>query len=132
MRIGRRLFSTKGTAVDQIPAARRVVASLPLVGRRQKTTPLARFPTIQCDIQRNRHRSHTKGRTRPQEKYYWSSFTERRWVSQNSDRCAEWFGYFRQQEDRGAMDLVLLQETHVAVGEADTMDKLYHEKWGFV
>ena len=76
------LFSTKATAVDQIPAARRAVASLPLVGRRQKTTPLARFPTIQCDIQRNRHRSHTKGRTRPQEKYYWSSLTERRWVSQ--------------------------------------------------
>ena len=35
-------------------------------------------------------------------------------------------------EDRGAIDLVLLQETHVAVGEADTMDKLYHQTCGFV
>ena len=46
--------------------------------------------------------------------------------------CAEWFGHFRQQEYRGAIDLVLLQETHVAVGEADNIDKLYHQTWGFV
>uniref|UniRef100_M4BZW0 Uncharacterized protein n=1 Tax=Hyaloperonospora arabidopsidis (strain Emoy2) TaxID=559515 RepID=M4BZW0_HYAAE len=51
MRIGRRLFSTKGTAVDQIPAAHSVAASLPLVGGRQTTTPRARFSTIRCDIQ---------------------------------------------------------------------------------
>ena len=67
MRIGRRLFSTKGTAVDQIPAARRVAASVPLVRGRQKKTPRARFPTIRYDIQRNCHRSHAKCRTRPQE-----------------------------------------------------------------
>uniref|UniRef100_A0AAV1UCX1 Uncharacterized protein n=1 Tax=Peronospora matthiolae TaxID=2874970 RepID=A0AAV1UCX1_9STRA len=45
---------------------------------------------------------------------------------------AEWFDHFRQQEGREAIDLVLLQETHVAVGEADTMNKLYHQTWGFV
>ena len=44
----------------------------------------------------------------------------------------ESFIHFRLREDRGAIDLILLQETHVAVGEADTMDKLYHRKLGFV
>ena len=47
-------------------------------------------------------------------------------------RCAEWFGHFRQRESRGAIDLVLLQETRVAVGEAARLNKLYNTTWGFV
>ena len=39
-------------------------------------------------------------------------------VPKNPERCAEWFGHFRQRESRGAIDLVLLQETRVSVGEA--------------
>ena len=49
-----------------------------------------------------------------------------------SDRCKEWFRHFRQHEDRGQIDLILLQEKRVALGEAIYLDNLYHQPWGFV
>ena len=48
------------------------------------------------------------------------------------ERCAEWFGHFRQRESRGAIDLVRLQETRVSVDEAANLNKLYNTTWGFV
>ena len=52
--------------------------------------------------------------------------------SKHPERCAEWFGHFRQRKSRGAIDLVLLQETRVSVGEAESLNKLYNSTWGFV
>ena len=45
--------------------------------------------------------------------------------------CAQWFSNFRQHEERGPLDVVLLQETHVLVGEAHGLDTLYCATWGF-
>ena len=50
----------------------------------------------------------------------------------NPEHCATWFSHFRQSEARGIIDLVLLQETRVTLGEAAPMDNLYNSSWGFV
>ncbi|CAI5717474.1 unnamed protein product [Peronospora effusa] len=48
------------------------------------------------------------------------------------ERCEEWFSHFRQRETRGVIDLVLLQETRVSIGEAARLNKFYSTTWGFV
>ena len=48
------------------------------------------------------------------------------------ERCAEWFGHFKQRESQGSIDLVRLQEARFSVGEAAGLNKLYKTTWGFM
>ena len=48
------------------------------------------------------------------------------------EHCATWFSHFRQNEARGTIDLILLQETRVTIGDSATMEKLYNSSWGSV
>ena len=50
----------------------------------------------------------------------------------HTKRCGEWFDHFRQREAREAIDLVLLQETRVTIGEATGLNKLSNTTLSFV
>ena len=40
------------------------------------------------------------------------------------ERRADWFSYFRQREGKGTIDMILLQENRVDIGESASMDDL--------
>ena len=42
-----------------------------------------------------------------------------------------WFSHFRQRQDCGALDVVLIQETHVLGEETTRMQHDYSRSWGF-
>ena len=48
-----------------------------------------------------------------------------RGIPKDPERWGEWFDHFRQRDSRGAIDLVLLQETRISIGEAAGLNKLY-------
>ncbi|CAI5702020.1 unnamed protein product [Peronospora effusa] len=84
------------------------------------------------DTIRRRRRAMSKASQRPSENSIGLHSQNVAGFPKHPERCAEWFGHFRQRETQGVIDLVLLQETRVSIVEAARPNKLYSITWGFV
>ncbi|CAI5703594.1 unnamed protein product [Peronospora effusa] len=84
------------------------------------------------DTIRRRRRAMLKASQRPRENSIVLHSQNVAGFPKHPERCAEWFGHFRQRETRCVIVLVLLQETRVSIGEAARLNNLYSTTWGFV
>ena len=83
-------------------------------------------------LHRRRRRLLIKISRRPQENSIGLHSQNVAGFTKHPERCTEWFSHFRQRKLRGALDLILLQETRVGMGELASLQHLYNSTWGFV
>ena len=68
----------------------------------------------------------------PREKQHLPPLPEYSGISQAFGTLRRLVQPFRQREGKGPIDLVLLQENRVNIGDSSSMDDLYNNTWGFV